>query len=101
MCHPRVEPASVVADLQVEVSVAPLDLYIYSCGVGMLEDVGQALGDEEVCGALNIIAEPSRAKPWRGGNMDIDRQPAAAVFNRLHETAVGEHAWMNSLGQFA
>ena len=84
-------PDAVVADLHVEALVLDGDVHERLAGVGVLRDVGQRLGGDEVRGGLDRVAEVGhrpardlhRHRSARGERLERRAQPAVAEQRRV------------------
>ena len=87
----RVETAAVVADHQAERAVLPLQRDLDLAGRGVLDHVGQRLGQHVPGGRLDRLGEPDPPQARVSADRHRHRQPAGLGLDGLEQAAVGQH----------
>jgi hypothetical protein len=89
----------VVADLYFEDTVAAAEADFHLIRPGVLESVGQPLGDAEPSRVLDRRREPRSAQRRAGPDHHGHRQPASLGLDGLEQTTIAQHRWPDRVRQ--
>ena len=102
--HQAVQPASVpgiggadpvVVDLELEARRVSVETDHGPAGIGVLGDIGQRLGNDEVDGGLDVLGKTTRPAL----DADRNRRPLGQGADRGIEPVVSQHGWIDAAGE--
>src|SRR5579859_7375002 len=91
----HVEAAAAVANFDSKMAVGAIQPDLGGRGPRMLENVGEALGDQEVRRTLDILAKPPPGQCLRALELHVDGKARDACSHRGGEPVIGENCRMD------